>query len=112
MDVPFCQIQSAQGHGKAIVMGEELSSGRRKPKFGLPSLSFPIFNRRKFLKLDHWYPMIKLGRHYVTISLCPTDVRANMWTRRRTQMSLSVTDAVNGTIKPYEVEYLLCAKTC
>lgn len=48
-------------------MTEEGNSGRRKPKFGLPSLSFPIFKRRRFLKLDH---MIKLGRHHVTFTLC------------------------------------------
>lgn len=48
---------------------EEGNSGRKESTFGLPSLNFPIFKRRRFLTLDHWCPTIKLGRHHVTLSL-------------------------------------------
>lgn len=48
---------------------EEGKSGKTNPKFGLQSPSYSIFKMRRFPKLDHWCPMIKLSRHQVTLNL-------------------------------------------
>lgn len=72
------QGQSTHGHGRAAGLGGVGSRGRRKPKFGLQSLGYPIFKVSRFLHLDHGRPMRKLGRRQVTRHSFPADVRAHV----------------------------------
>lgn len=80
---------SWQGHCD----GQKWGNNRRKPKFGLYRLSFPLFKMWRFLKLDCWCSHHKARRLHVPHSLCP-----QMWglVWRMAQMSRAVPRCMCG----------------